>query len=118
MALYKGFSTFNRFKKFRAVDRDLIKQDLFNHFNIRKGEKLMNPDFGTIIWNMLFEPLTESSKRLIMEDIKRIAAYDPRLAIDNVIIGQLDRGLQIELELRYISTNEVETMSLTFAGEQ
>ena len=48
---YKGFSTNNRSKKFRVTDFELVKQDLINHFNIRKGEKLMNPNFGTIIWN-------------------------------------------------------------------
>jgi len=118
MALYIGFSTFNRYKKFRVTDRDLIKQDLYNHFNIRKGEKLMNPDFGTIIWNMLFDPLTETTKQMIMDDIKKVAAYDPRLSIDNVVVSQLDKGLQIELELRYVTTDETETMTMRFSGEK
>ena len=46
---YKGFSTVGRNQKFRLTDFDLVKQDLINHFNIRKGEKLMNPNFGTVI---------------------------------------------------------------------
>lgn len=114
MTLYKGFSTYNRRKKFRVTDFELVKQDLFNHFNIRKGEKLMNPEFGTIIWNTLFEPLTEDVKSLIIEDIQRVAAYDPRVAIDNVLVTQFDRGIQIELELRYVTTNQLDTMRLTF----
>lgn len=114
MTLYKGFSTYNRRKKFRVTDFELVKQDLFNHFNIRKGEKLMNPDFGTIIWNTLFEPLTEDIKALIIEDIQRVAAYDPRVAIDNVLVTQFDRGIQIELELRYVTTNQIDTLRLTF----
>ena len=63
--LYKGFSTINRNKKFRATDVELVKQDLINHFSVRKGEKLMQPNFGTIIWDMLFEPLDEKNKSLI-----------------------------------------------------
>ena len=55
---YKGFSTIGQTGKFRLTDFDLVKQDIINNFQIRKGEKLMNPDFGTIIWNIIHEPLT------------------------------------------------------------
>lgn len=116
MALYNGFSTYNRSKHFRITDFELVKQDLINHFNIRKGEKLMNPDFGTIIWNMIFEPLDDNSRTLIMQDVKRIIGYDPRVAAQNVIVTQYDRGLQIQIDLLYISTNQ--TSNLLFQFDQ
>lgn len=112
--LYRGFSTIGRNKKFRLTDFELVKQDLINHFHIRKGEKLMNPNFGTIIWNVLYEPLTEDLKSVITADVKAIAAYDPRIAIDNIIITEFDRGIQIELELRYLQTNQTNLMNLKF----
>lgn len=114
MALYKGFSTYNRRKKFRVTDFDLVKQDLLNHFNIRKGEKLMNPDFGTIIWNMIFEQLTEDVKTAIVNDIKKIVSYDPRISVSNVGITEYEHGLQIELALVYIPTNQAGVMKLQF----
>lgn len=114
MALYKGFSTYNRNKKFRVTDFDLARQDLLNHFSIRKGEKLMNPDFGTIIWNMIFEPLTEDVKSAIIADIKKIASYDPRLAVNNVAITEYEYGLQIELSLIYVPKNTPGVMKLQF----
>ena len=114
MALYKGFSTYNRSKKFRITDFELVKQDLLNHFNIRKGEKLMNPDFGTIIWNSIFEPLNEDLKNMIMQDVKRIIANDPRVAAQNVIVTQFEHGLQIEIDLLYISTNKRDLLTVMF----
>lgn len=114
MAMYNGFSTLNSNKKYRITDFELVKQDLQNHFAIRKGEKLMNPDFGTIIWDMLFEPLNEDTKNKIIQDIKKIVAADPRIAANNVIITQFEHGLQIELELIYISTNQVGQLLLQF----
>lgn len=114
MIMYRGFSTIGRNKKFRLTDFELVKQDLINHFHIRKGEKLMNPNFGTIIWNVLYEPLTEDLKSVITADVKAIAAYDPRIAIDNIIITEFDRGIQIELELRYLQTNQTNLMNLKF----
>lgn len=115
--MYKGFSTLGKTKNFRLTDFELVKQDLINHFYIRKGEKLMNPNFGTIIWNVLYEPLTEDLKAVITTDIKQVAEYDPRLSIDNVIITEYETGLQIELELRYLKTNQINVLNLQFDGK-
>ena len=114
MITYKGFSTYQRNKHFRVTDFELVKQDLMNYFNIRKGEKLMNPDFGTIIWDKLFDPLNEDTKAIIMQDIKRIISYDPRLAAKDVNVTEYDRGLQIEITLVYIQTNQVDNLRLQF----
>jgi phage baseplate assembly protein W len=112
--MYRGFSTVNRKKKFRLTDFELVRQDLINHFYIRKGEKLMNPSFGTIIWNVLHEPLTDNLKSIITTDIKNIVSSDPRLAVDRVMITEYDQGLQIDLELRYVQTNQSSLLNLQF----
>jgi phage baseplate assembly protein W len=113
---YKGFSTQAGNKNFRLTDFDLIKQDILNHFNIRKGEKLMRPNFGTIIWNVLHEPFTEDLKSVITQDVKAIASYDPRVSFDNIIITEYDQGIQIELQLRYVLTNQTNVMLMNFDG--
>jgi phage baseplate assembly protein W len=114
MTMYKGFSSITPGKNFSLTDFELVKRDLQNHFYIRKGEKLMNPEFGTIIWDMLFEPLTQETKNVIMQDIKRIIANDPRISAKNVIVTQFDRGIQIELELVYITTGQIGLLELQF----
>lgn len=112
--MYRGFSTIGRDKKFRLTDFDLVKQDLINNFNIRKGEKLMNPNFGTIIWNVIFDPYTEELKAAIVDDIQTIVNNDPRLSVDNIIITDYQQGIQIQVELRYVLTNMTEVMNLKF----
>ena len=114
MSTYKGFSTIDQNKKFRLTDLDLIKRDLLNHFYIRKGEKLMQPNFGSIVWNMLFEPLTEEIKKAILDDVTEVVSYDPRLRVDEVIVQQLDYGLQLQIGLTYLPGNTVTSMLLTF----
>lgn len=114
MALYNGFSTYNRPKHFRITDFELVKQDLINHFNIRKGEKLMNPDYGTVIWDTLFDPLDDDTKNVIVQDVKRIIGSDPRVGAQNVIVTQFESGIQIEIDLIYISTNQRNLLSLQF----
>ncbi len=114
---YKGFSTIDQNKKFRLTDLELIKRDLLNHFAIRKGEKLMNPDFGSIIWNIMFEPLTADVKALVVDDIQRIVSYDPRIRVDNVLVDQLDMGLQVQLEVTVLPDNYSNVISLQFNRE-
>ena len=114
MITYKGLSTYNRYKKFRLTDFELAKQDLFNHFNIRKGEKLMDPNFGTIIWDILFEPFTDEVKQAIIDDINTVIKSDLRLLVSNVLITEYEYGVQIQIELLYIPTNQVELLTLKF----
>jgi phage baseplate assembly protein W len=114
---YRGFSTIDQVKKFRLTDLELVKRDLLNHFAIRKGEKLMQPNFGSIIWNMLYEPLTPDVQAIITADIKRIVDYDPRLNVDGVLVNELDSGLQIQIDLTYLPGNYSDRMILQFDSQ-
>ena len=119
MALYKGYNTIgNKSTKTRLEDSELIKRDLMNHFNIRKGEKLMNIEFGTIIWDVLFEPLTEDLRDAIVEDVTEIANYDPRIITESVLVDEYKNGILVEVSIRYKNTSEVESMRFMFDQNQ
>lgn len=114
---YRGFNTIDQYKKFKLSDLDLVKRDLTNHFAIRKGEKLMQPNFGSIIWNMLFEPLTPDVQAIITADIKRVVDYDPRLQVDGVLVNEFDTGLQIQIDLTYLPENMADRLTLQFDNQ-
>lgn len=115
---FKGFSTISPdATNFVLYDYDLIKQDLINHFHIRKGEKLENPNFGTIIWDMIFEPMTDHSKELIAQDVENIVRSDPRIIPNKIIISEYDTGLRIDCNLTILPYNITETMQLKFDKE-
>ena len=46
---FKGFSSRADQKNFKLYDFEVAKQDLINRLSIRKGERVENPEFGTII---------------------------------------------------------------------
>ena len=115
MALYRGYNTVdNNTTKVRIEDSELIKRDLLNHFNIRKGEKLMRPDFGSIIWDALFEPMTDDLRDAIVEDVVDIVNYDPRIIADKVLVDEYQNGILIELQIRYSNLNQTENLKLLF----
>ena len=114
MVTYRGFSTLVNKKKYSLTDYNLAKQDLINYFSIKKGNKLMQPSFGSIIWEQLFEPLTDSTREIISSDITRIIGYDPRLRVNNVTVVEEDYGIMVQIELTYIPTDQTELLSLNF----
>lgn len=112
---YKGFSTISSdASSFALYDLALIKQDILNHFHIRQGERLNDPTFGTVIWDILFEPLTEELKQLVAKNVEDIINYDPRVRADQVIITQYESGLQIECRLTYLPYYIQESIQLKF----
>jgi len=111
---YKGFSSSEVNSNYKLYDIDLVKQDLLNHFYIRKGEKLENPEFGTVIWDMIFEQFTEDVKRIIAKDVEDIINYDPRIAVNEIQIDSTDQGIRIQADIVYIPFNINERMTFNF----
>lgn len=114
MATYLGFSTNPKFKNFKATDFELALEDLMNHFNIRVGEKLMNPSFGCIVWDMLFENFTEEVRQAVVENIGEIIDAEPRLNLNKITVDEYDQGLQIDLELQYVNSALATSLSMFF----
>lgn len=112
---YKGFSTaVEGTLSTKMFDYDLVKQDLINQFQTRKGERVMNPAFGTIIWDVIFDPFTSAVKQAIVEDVTRILNSDPRAIPTNITILETDTGMVIDVTLYYVLTNQSEQMKFDF----
>ena len=74
----------------------------------------MNPEFGTIIWGMLFEPFTDDVRKAITDDVKRIVTYDPRIAVDSIQIDEYQQGIQILITVTYLVENYTSTILFNF----
>lgn len=113
--IYKGFSTVNSTSQSsKLYDFDLVKQNLLNHFNTKKGSRVMNPEFGTIIWDLIMEPLTEDNKNLLLTDIKTICNFDPRSYPLKININEYEKGFLIEITMNMKNTDQTEVIKLAF----
>jgi phage baseplate assembly protein W len=112
---YRGISTTDPdTKEYKLFDIALIKQDIVNHFHIRLGEKLENPSFGTIIWDVLYEPFTDSLKEVIVKNVTEIINYDPRVTVDKIVVDSYEYGIQIQCELTYLDYSISEYLQFRF----
>lgn len=113
--LFIGFSSVDSgIKQTQWTDLDLIKRDLINHFYTRKGERVMRPDFGCIIWDLLFEPMTTDVVTQIVEDATQIVKADNRVELQDIRLLELDHGIQLQLDLFYAPLNIVDNFSVDF----
>lgn len=114
MPTFIGFNTINQYKKFVLTDFALIKRDLLNYFNIRQGEKVGRPDVGTTMWNLIFEPQTEQTADLIIQEMQRIVGQDPRIYLSDATAYPQINGILVELEIQTVQGTNAERLSVFF----
>jgi phage baseplate assembly protein W len=109
-----GFNTINQVKKFTLTDFPLIKQDLLNAFNIRQGELPGRPEYGTLLWNFLFENQVEELQNAIVAEIQRVAGGDPRVFISDIQIFPQENGILIQIELTITPSTDASRLAIFF----
>ena len=106
--------TIQKTKKFRITDRSLIIQDLVNAFNIEQGQKVGQPEYGTLIWSFIFAPNTTDTHQDVIAEVRRVIAQDARITTNNVSAFMQDHGMLIEVDLTITTDNSPFILSLFF----
>lgn len=113
--LFRGFSSVDVSNPATEItDIELIKRDLLNHFYTIKGERVMRPEFGSIIWDMLFEPFDDLVRESVVSDVQNIIAQEPRVQLLDLQVFEFEQGLRIDIELMYKPFDVVGTFSVDF----
>ncbi len=118
MATFIGFSTIDRYKKLTVLDFELIKIDLLNAFNIRQGQLVGRPGYGTTLWDNLFENQTQETEQAIYTEIQRVAGGDPRVYISSIDLFPQQNGLLIQLEITVVPSNNSQRLAIFFDQQQ
>jgi len=113
-SVFKGFSSRAEQNNYKLYDFALIKQDLINRLSVRKGERIENPEFGTIIYDVLFEPLTDALKEAVADDITANLNADPRLVTEDIVVSEFDHGISVQATIKYVPYNVVEKLTFSF----
>ena len=118
MIRYTGFSTKNKMAINHVLSgKDLVIEDLMNHIMTRKGERIMLPTFGSIIHDMIFEPLTEEAIELIKEDLTEIINSDPRCELVYITVVDSGHSVQALIRLNILPSNEVAELKIDLERE-
>ena len=88
------------------LTRDAIRNNLINFFSTRRGERVMNPLFGSIIQQTVFENLTpdinETLKTIIEDEINR---YFNFITLQSVNVKPNEDFNQLNIDITYSVAN-------------
>lgn len=104
-------------KKFRTTDAQLVVQNYINAMNIRRGEKVGQPEYGTRLWDFIFDPNTSEVRGRIETELRRIANLDPRLELNRIATFPREDGIVVEIELAVTPFNNPAIISVFFERE-
>ena len=118
MPTFIGFNTQDQYKKFTLLDEDLVKRDLLNGLNIRQGQLPGRPQFGTTLWDNLFENQSPALVTAIENEIQRVAGYDPRIQISETQVFPQENGILIQVQLAIVPNTTAQQLSIFFNQQQ
>lgn len=101
-------------KKFKLTDQNLVIRDFINALNIRQGEKVGQPSYGTTLWNFVFEPNTPDMQFALDNEIRRVSSQDPRILIDYVKAYPQENGILMEVQMAIQPYNQALLLSVFF----
>jgi phage baseplate assembly protein W len=114
MPTFIGFNTQRQYKKFTLLDTELVKRDLLNGLNIRQGQLPGRPQYGTVLWDNLFENQSSNLTSAIEREIQRVAGYDPRIQILEIQVFPQENGILIQIQLAIVPSTDAQQLSIFF----
>ena len=114
---FNGSAVFNQ----SFTTKEQVKSNLINLILTSPGERIMNPDFGIGIRDLIFEQVVDAES-LKGQIIDSAARYIPEIEILNLTTGRVSNSTNPEIyQLRIVITyallfnNEVEAVELNFS---
>lgn len=101
-------------KRFRVIDTPLVIRNFINALNIKQGEKVGQPEYGTTLWSFVFEPNTPNVQFQLENEIRRVAALDPRIILDYVKAYPQENGILLEVQMAVAPFNQAMVLSVFF----
>ena len=80
----------------------------------------MMPSFGTIIPDLIFDPLDDETIQLVHDEVLSVLEFDPRVeVIEFSVTPDYDNyAITTDARLRYIELNIIDDFSLNIVFEQ
>tara|TARA_B100000700_G_scaffold296637_1_gene360725 strand:+ start:422 stop:814 length:393 start_codon:yes stop_codon:yes gene_type:complete len=90
-------------------DKLAVSQSIRNLLLTQKGERPFQPELGSDIYRLLFEPMDYGTAALIQKAIfEVIGNYEPRISVDTVMVSPMrdDNGFNVELSYSVIGRDD------------
>ena len=98
-----------------------VKTNIINLLKTKKGERRMNPNFGSGLQEFLFEQITIDSSDIVEQIIRdQINTYIPNVTVNKVEMGlsnqeknELTDSYILYIKIQFTVNNQIDTLNLT-----
>jgi phage baseplate assembly protein W len=98
--------------KMNTTSLDDIRSSLYFFVTTRKGERWYDPDFGTRLYEFLFEKNDAIVASEVKESLKKdIEKYFKNLSIEDITVDQTENTNTLNINIDYLYTNLYSTVS-------
>lgn len=96
-------------------DIGVLESSLKMLLTTAKGERVMEPEYGTLLRQMLFDPITDSLKSAVREEIVRtVALWEPRVDLSQIdIVVDAADPRQVTVNLGFVSKINNQSVDVT-----
>lgn len=111
-------STFRQ--SYKTVDQ--VKSNIINLLSTMKGERIMQPDFGSGLHSLLFNNINEETEDRVEEAIiDAFSTWIPYVSLEEVDIDMSDRfkddnKIGVSLKFRIADNTDLEEIAFTITG--
>lgn len=109
--------TNGKFLKMNTTSVDDIRSSLYFFISTRKGERWYDPEFGTNLYEYIFEKNDDITAREIRDSLKTdVEKYFNNVTIQEIAIDQSENTNKLTINISFIYTNlfNTETDNITF----
>lgn len=97
----------------RFINENAVSRSIRNLIITNKGERLFQPEVGTDIYKMLFEPMSDGVSELLSVAIqKTIDDYEPRAKVLSVTVAPDYEGNSYQVTIQYMIINRQAPITL------
>lgn len=94
------------------------KSNLLNLLLTKQGERVMQPNFGTGLHSLLFEPLTDDFENKLTDTItKSVSYWLPYINIEEIDVKMTDEMKDMnraDMNIQFTIGNQIELQEITF----
>lgn len=85
-----------------VYNENVLNQGILSILTTRRGSRIFNRDFGSILMDLLFDPVDEvGSLRIKTEILSALRTWEPRVDVESVIVLPDIANQQYYVELHY-----------------
>jgi len=116
--IYKGFSTRGKIRPpYTVTNGEAVKVDLLNELYTRRGERVMRPNFGTTIYDLIMNPLDTYVEQEVRDEVVRICTKDPRINIQEIFTQVIDHTIRVQVQLTLKPFLDEETLLVEYTQD-